>query len=93
MRSKWGPFLANIPRTGGPPDDNIVPLSISLDQIERDIREATNELVRLEVEHEKIAAGYADAAERLRAAQMRLIDRTKHLGIRAEIVDRSGEAA
>lgn len=90
---KWRSLLGNVPETRPPVDSdgNVTPLPVSLDKIEHDIRQATNMIVHLECEADKIEQQYHKAAEALRAAQMRFIDRAKHLGMKVEIVERKGE--
>ncbi len=89
---RWRSLLGNVPVTR-PPDEegNVTPLPVSLDKIEHEIKDATNLMVYLEAEMQKIGGAYDDAQEKLRAAQMRMIDRVKHLGLRVEIVERKGE--
>lgn len=87
----WSTILGGVPQTG--PHDaegNVHPLPVSLDKIEHEIRQATNMIVHLECEASKIEQQYERAIESLRAAQMRFIDRAKHLGMRVEIVERKG---
>lgn len=93
-RKSWlsSAVLGNVPVTGPHDDDgNVTPLPVSLDKIEHEIRQATNMLVHLEAEADKIEQAYHKADEALRAAQMRFVDRAKHLGLRVEIVERKGE--
>ena len=92
-RKSWlSSALANVPVTGPIDDDgNVHPLPVSLDKIEHEIRQHTNMLVHLEAEADKIEQQYHKAAEALRAAQMRFIDRAKNLGMKVEIVERKGE--
>ena len=88
---RWRSLLGNVPVTRPPDEDgNVTPLPVSLDKIEHEIRQHTNMLVHLEAEADKIEQAYHTAAEALRAAQMRFIDRAKHLGMRVEIVERTG---
>jgi predicted nucleic acid-binding Zn-ribbon protein len=89
---RWRSLLGNVPVTSPHDEDgNVHPLPISLDKIEHEIKQATNMLVHLEAEADKIEQAYHAASETLRAAQMRFVDRAKHLGMRVEIVERKGE--
>jgi hypothetical protein len=92
-RKSWlSSALANVPVTEPLDEDgNVHPLPVSLDKIEHEIKQATNMMVHLEAEADKIEQAYHKAAETLRAAQMRFIDRAKYLGMRVEIVERNGE--
>lgn len=73
-------------------EGTVVAMPISWDVIEKEIREATNELVACEAEMHRIIQKQENAATRLRNAQTRLIERLSHLGIKGEIVDRTNSA-
>jgi len=84
---KWRRLLEGVPRTL-PGDGNVVPLAISLDAIEREIIQLTNELVTFEAEAERVAMGWSAAHGRLISAQTRLAEHVRPLGIKAEVVER-----
>ncbi len=81
--------LDNIEHTR-PPDGNVTPLAVSLDKLAKEIREANALVVHLDAEAHKVEAQREQAQERLLAAQMRMVDHCRHLGIRAEVVQREG---
>lgn len=72
-------------------DNNVIPIPISLDALEQEIREITNELVFCEAELHKWSEKRTLVSERLKTIQNRLIERLSHLGIKGEVVDHRDE--
>ncbi len=81
--------LSNAEHTH-PPDGNVMPMQQDLNKLAKEIREANNLVVHLAAEADKVEAQREQAEERLRAAQMRMVEHCRHLGIRAEVVQREG---
>ena len=83
--SAWRGILSGVPRSEQPPPPNVVHLpGPSWDDIEREIHEATNQIVHWEAEAHRVEMGFNTAIDRLRLARQRLADRCKDLGATVE---------
>lgn len=70
-----------IPSTKPTTNDNVVHLNTPRwDDIENEIIEATNEIVRWEAEAHRVETGYRTALDRLTKARQRFAEKGKQLG-------------
>ena len=84
-RTGWRGILRGVPQSEPHAADNVVRIpGPSWDDIEREIHEATNQIVHWEAEAHRVEIGFNTAIDRLTAARKRLTDRCKNLGARVE---------
>lgn len=72
--SAWPGILSRAQRSEPLPADNVVRIpGPSWDDIEREIHEATNQIVHWEAEAHRVEMGFNTAIDRLRIARQRLL--------------------
>jgi len=84
MRGRIRDILSGVPQSA-PAAGNVVHLpGPEWADIEREIVEATNEIVHWEAEAARVETGYNTAVSRLATARQRFSDRAKTVGARVE---------
>jgi len=83
--SAWRGILSGVPRSEQPPPPNVVHLpGPSWDDIEREIHEATNQIVHWEAEAHRVEIGFNSAIDRLNIARQRFVEKSKNVDARVD---------
>lgn len=92
-RGSWGRILSGVPKSEPPnDDDNVVHMPRpTLDDLERAVAIAQNEVVAQGIEVDRSVMSYNTKLKALEDARMRMADRLKESGARVEFVHKFPE--